>query len=431
MLYYLSVLGRIEVKDFSAEMMEMLALQNKTEMEDFIAQKYGLQLTSKNLLQLNLYNFVEHFLQEFSIQNKETDFLFNYMEMLYAFSQNTASTLKDFIRYWDEEANATTIQASENLDAVKLMTIHKAKGLEFPVVFLPMENEHKDGKFSNWLDIDSENGLSSVNINPFGKELEAYDENMAKFNQENIYQNKIDRYCLQYVATTRAVEELFFYIEKPNKTSNNLEIYEFLEPKIPRDENGETISSFDLYKVSDENSQSKNKATREENITKPILFKSGNKKNPNAIKIATPSKNYQNRIEKVRTGIFTHEILSKINSEKDVERTLEAYVLEGIITLEEKAVIHHRISNIINHDIYSKFFVENQLVINEKDIMISENGESQIYRPDRLINTGEGYIIIDFKTGDEQEKHLVQINEYKSVLEKLGKKVLETQLVYV
>ena len=90
-----------------------------------------------------------------------------------------------------------------------------------------------------------------------------------------------------------------------------------------------------------------------------------------------------------------------------------------------------KFSNIINHDIYSKFFVENQLVINEKDIMISENGESKIYRPDRLINTGEGYIIIDFKTGDEQEKHLLQIDEYKSVLEKLGKKVLETQLVYV
>ncbi|MBP7487735.1 MAG: hypothetical protein KA789_09950, partial [Parabacteroides sp.] len=217
----------------------------------------------------------------------------------------------------------------------------------------------------------------------------------------------------------------------PKKKSNNLEIYEFLEPKIPRDENGETISSFDLYKVSDENSQRKNKATREENITKPILFKSGNKKNPNAIKIATPSKNYQNRIEKVRTGIFTHEILSKINSEKDVERTLESYVLEGIITLEEKAEIHQRISNILTNENYSKFFIENQLVINEKDIMISENGESKIYRPDRLINTGEGYIIIDFKTGDKQEKHQLQLSEYKSVLEKLGKTVLETEIIYV
>ncbi len=431
MLYYLKVLGRIDVKDFSAEMMEMLTLKNKAEMQDFIAKKYDLQLSSKNLLQLNLYNFVEHFLQEFSVQNKETDFLFNYLEMLYAYSQNAASTLKDFIRYWDEEANATTIQASENLDAVKLMTIHKAKGLEFPVVFLPMKNEHKDAKFSNWLDIDAENGLSSVNINPFGRELEAYDENMAKFNQENIYQNKIDRYCLQYVATTRAVEELFFYIEKPNKTSNNLEIYEFLEPKIPRNENGEPVSSFDLYTVSDENQQRRQNFTGNENSTKPILFKSGQKSNPDAIKIATPSKNYQNRVEKVRTGIFTHEILSKINSEQDVDRTLESYVLEGIITLEEREEIHHRILSIIKNENYSKYFTENQVVINEKDMMISENGESKIYRPDRLIDTGNGYIIIDFKTGAEQEKHLVQINEYKSILEKLGKKVLETQLIYV
>ncbi|WP_332022840.1 UvrD-helicase domain-containing protein, partial [Kaistella sp.] len=431
MLYYLKVLGRIDVKDFSAEMMEMLTLKNKAEMQDFIAKKYDLQLSSKNLLQLNLYNFVEHFLQEFSVQNKETDFLFNYLEMLYAYSQNAASTLKDFIRYWDEEANATTIQASENLDAIKLMTIHKAKGLEFPVVFLPMKNEHKDAKFSNWLDIDAENGLSSVNVNPFGRELEVYDEDMAKFNQENVYQNKIDRYCLQYVATTRAVEQLFFYIEKPNKSSNNLEIYKFLEPKIPRDENGEPISSFDLYQVSDVNAQRKNQVNGEENITKSILFKSGQKKNPDAIKIATPSKNYQNRIEKVRTGIFTHEILSKINSVKDVERTLESYVLEGIITLEESAEIHQRIYTIMTNENYSKFFIENQMVINEKDMMISENGESKIYRPDRLIDTGNGYIIIDFKTGAEQEKHLVQINEYKSILEKFGKKVLETQLIYV
>ena len=114
-----------------------------------------------------------------------------------------------------------------------------------------------------------------------------------------------------------------------------------------------------------------------------------------------------------------------------MDRTLESYVLEGIITLEEKEEIHHRILSIIKNENYSKYFTENQVVINEKDMMISENGESKIYRPDRLIDTGNGYVIIDFKTGAEQEKHLVQINEYKSILEKLGKKVLETQLIYV
>ncbi|MBP3839504.1 MAG: DNA helicase UvrD, partial [Chryseobacterium sp.] len=119
------------------------------------------------------------------------------------------------------------------------------------------------------------------------------------------------------------------------------------------------------------------------------------------------------------------------NSEKDVIKTLEAYLLEGTITLEEKAEIAERILHILKDDKYSDYFAENQLVINEKDIMISENGESKIYRPDRMINTGTGYIIIDFKTGDEREKHQEQIAEYRSVLEKLGKKVLRTEIIYV
>ena len=163
----------------------------------------------------------------------------------------------------------------------------------------------------------------------------------------------------------------------------------------------------------------------------PIDFSPEKEKNPEAIKIATPSKSYQNRIEKVRIGIFTHEILAKINSARDVEKVLEAYLLEGTITSEEKIEITDRIFNIINNEKYSKYFIENQLVINEKDIMISDNGDSKIYRPDRLIDTGNGYVIIDFKTGDQLEKHQIQIDEYQTVLEKLGKKVLKTELIYV
>ncbi|MDN5578537.1 MAG: DNA helicase UvrD, partial [Chryseobacterium sp.] len=325
----------------------------------------------------------------------------------------------------------TTIQASENLDAIRLMTIHKSKGLEFPVVMLPMENENKDGKFTNWLHIDSENGLSAVNIDSFSKELEVYDEDLAKFNQENIYQNKIDRFCLQYVATTRAVEQLFFYIEKPNKSANHLEIYDFIKARIPRDESGAEISSFDWYDVSEENLKKQKKEEKNNLLTKPIVFKSGKKANPAAVKIATPSKNYQNRMEKVRIGIFTHEILAQINSEKDVEKTLEAYLLDGIIKTEEKIEISERILGIIKNEKYAAYFVENQVVINEKDIMISDNGDSKIYRPDRLIDTGNGYVIIDFKTGDQLEKHQIQIDEYQTVLEKLGKKVLKTELIYV
>ena len=431
MLYYLKILGRIEMEDFSNEIMKILALKTKSEMEVFIAEKYGLQLQSKDLLQLNLYNFIEHFLHEFSVKDKETDFLFNYLEMLYGYSQNAGSTLKEFLKYWNEEANTKTIQASENVDAVQIMTIHKSKGLEFPVVLLPMKNAAGSKKSSYWFGTSSEEQLNSVNVNFFDTSLEIYDNEIADFNNENSYQEKIDQFCLQYVATTRAAEQLFFYIEKPNKSANHLEIYDFLESKIPRDESGEPASSFDLYEVSAEHLKKKSEKKSTEFTTKAIHLTSEKDKYPNAIKIATPTKNYQNRVEKVRMGIFTHEILARINTAKDVEKVLESYLLEGTITNEEKLQINDRIFNIINNENYARYFEEDQVVINEKDIMISENGTSSIYRPDRLIETEEGIIIIDFKTGDELEKHQLQLDEYQSVLEKLGKKVIESQIVYV
>ncbi|WP_234111040.1 UvrD-helicase domain-containing protein [Chryseobacterium sp. R2A-55] len=431
MLYHLKVLGRITTGDFSAEMLELLKLGSKSEMEHFMREKYALNLNTQNLLQLNLYNFIEHFLSEFMVKDKETDFLLNYLEMVFVYSQNAGSTLKNFLQYWDEEANETTIQASDNVDAIQIMTIHKAKGLEFPVVFLPMENENKDGNFTSWLPVDSEIGLNSVNINGFEKALENYDQEMASFNQKNSYQNRIDRFCLQYVATTRAVEQLFLYIEKPNKTKNNLEIFEFLEQKIPRNESGEEVSSFDLYEVSEEILQKQSTEKKSKPETESIDYQPHRNSNPESIKIATPSKSYQNRVEKVRIGIFTHEILSKINSGKDVERVLKSYLLEGSITTEEKDEISERIFSIIHDQKYSKYFLENQTIINEKDIMISEHGESKTVRPDRMIETENGYIILDFKTGAEKEKHQTQIDGYKSVLEKLGKTVLETEIIYI
>ncbi len=431
MMYYLKELGRIEMEDFSSEIMEILSLNNKPEMETLIEEKYGLQLKSTNLLQLNLYNFIEHFLQEFSVKDKETDFLFNYLEMMYAYSQNAGSTLKEFLKYWEEEANTKTIQASENVDAVQIMTIHKSKGLEFPIVLLPMKNGASSKKSRYWFGTDSEEKLNSVNVNFFDNTLEIYDEQIATFNNENSYQEKIDDFCLQYVATTRAAEQLFFYIEEPNKTKNHLEIYNFLESKIPTEETGDTVSSFDLYEVSAVQLRKQYVKKATEFTTKAISLKTDKVKYADAIKIATPTKNYQNRVEKVRMGIFTHEILARINSAKDVKKVLESYLLEGTITLEEQTEISKRIFNIINHEEYSQYFKENQNVINEKDIMISENGTSRMYRPDRLIETEDGIIILDFKTGEVQEKHQLQLDEYQSVLEKLGKKVIESQIVYV
>ncbi|KFE98821.1 helicase UvrD [Chryseobacterium formosense] len=424
MMFYLNRLKRISMPDFTLGMKEILALEQHEEIIQFIEEKYHVKLKQDHFPKFNLYNFIEYYINEFSIENKETDFLLNFLEMLFNFTQNAGASTKEFLKYWDEEASTYTIQASENIDAIQIMTIHKAKGLEFPVVFIPMMNKNRDSEFTNWFENDENSPLKSVNINQFNKNLEVYDQGIQKFNLENSYKNLVDRLCLQYVATTRPVEQLFFYLQKQNKTSNNLEILEFVQSKNLQD-----LDEFDLYKTHPEMLKKQISHKNSEFKTKSIENLRNEHENTSSIKIATPSKNYQVRNEKVRIGLFVHELLSKINTEKDIDKVLETYVLEGQITLDEKVNIKEDLKKIIGQ--YAEFFDEKWKVINEKDIMISERGISRIYRPDRILKGDEGYIIVDFKTGMETEKNDKQIETYKSVLENLGMKVIKTQLIYL
>ena len=427
-MYFLNISGRIKMNDFTSEIKTILSLESKKDIENYINTHYQIKLVQNDVPQLNLYNFIEYYIQEFSVENKEIDFLLNFLEMLFNYTQNAGATLKEFLKFWDDEASKISIQASENIDAVQIMTIHKAKGLEFPVVFIPMENKNNDKKFSEWYDLNSEDELKTVILNQFSPELENYDEDLAQFNFENSYRNKIDRFCIQYVATTRPVEQLFFYIEKPSKSSNNLELYDFVTQFQPT-ENGESVDSFDIFPVSDLKKQKKKekKDYQSENINSI----SQQTEKVSNIEIATTSKNYQNRVEHVRMGIFTHEILSQIKTKKDVTKVLNSYLLEGKITNEEKTSILERIENVLNDANYSVYFTENLKIINEREMFTTENEQTKTYRPDRLVETKDGFIIIDFKTGEEKEKDQKQVETYKNKLEQFGKKVVKTDVIYI
>lgn len=431
MMYYLKDINKIKSQDFTKDMTELIDLKNKLSIGKYIEERYKIKLFQDGFPQFNLYNFIEFYVHEFSMEEKETDFILNFLEMVYSFTQNTGATLKDFLKYWEDEGKLKTIQASENLNAVQLMTIHKAKGLEFPIVLLPMENSNKDGAFDEWFDTEESESLKSVNINAFKNSLDTYDGEVALFNASNTYENMIDRLCIQYVATTRAVEQMFFYVEKPTTDKNDveneskIEIYYFLQNK-----NLQKLETFDYFEIPADVDLNKKITEKEQKYaTRKIEHFNKSHENNASIKIATPSKNYQNRNDKVRIGIFSHEILAKINSAKSINLVLEKYILDGTIDVEQRNTIEKKLHEIIQK--YPQYFDGDLKIINERDIMISENGISKMYRPDRLIKKENGYIIIDFKTGEMKDKHISQVNTYGQVLESLGKKVISKEVVYV
>jgi ATP-dependent exoDNAse (exonuclease V) beta subunit len=259
-----------------------------------------------------------------------------------------------------------------------------------------------------------------------GNILQTYDDQISEFNEENAYKNFIDRLCLQYVATTRPVEQLFLYVQKPTKDKNgnenpsNIEIYDFLKSK-----NVENLDSFDVFKIDENTLKKQSKKEEKQHISQQISSLTQKHEKSANITIATPSKNYQERNEKVRNGIFTHEILAKINTKNDVEKVLKSYLLEGLITETEKSEIAERIFEIIEK--HPKYFVENQEILSERELMI----EGKTYRPDRMVKIDDAWFIIDFKTGNPSEKHQKQINLYQSAMENLGRKIGGAELIYL
>ncbi|OPC02252.1 DNA helicase UvrD [Elizabethkingia ursingii] len=426
-LYYLNKSGRISIEDFSAELSDILLAENTSSLQEKVEEKYKLKLTS-DIPNLNTYSFIESILQEFSVKGKETDYLINFLELLYGFFQNMAATLKDFLQYWQEEGHSISIQASENTDAINLMTIHKSKGLEFPVVFLPMRNSHKDTQFNDWYDISDsrEQALQTVNLTSFNKDLAQYDQGMTSFNEENTYKNKIDRFCIQYVATTRAVEQMFFYIQKPGKTSGYLEIYDFIAGQKNTDED-----SFDFFETDEKHLLKQHKKTKQHTGQDLHIgsLRASDETFSTEIKIATPSKSYQERNESVKTGIFTHQILEKVVTKDNAPYVLKQYLLDGTITQAEFEAVQIRLNKLF--EAYPQYFDGHYEVINERDILFSDKGESRLLRTDRLLKAPEGWIIIDFKTGAEREKYEAQIDIYKKALEKSGEKVWKTEVLYI
>ncbi len=434
-LYHLKELGKISFQDFTKEVSEIMESKSKLIIEKQLQKQFGLQISGDDVPQLNLYNYVEFLINQFSVEGKEIEYILNFLELVYKFTQTPGATLKDFIKFWEEEAQDTSIQASNNIDAVKLMTIHAAKGLEFPIVFIPMMNGNKDNDFNQWFDLDETETLKSIHISNFSKEITQYDESIKVFNEVNSYKNLVDRLCVLYVATTRASEQLYLYLQKPSKNGVGNEMYNFIESEFSTLlENDE----FDLYPEIDQSFRKQEKKKEKIYNTISITSITEPNKKKNNIKIATPSKNYQKTVAHVREGIFTHDILAQIKYRKDVEKVLQHYILEGTITSDEKNNIQTKILGIIDNPAYAPYFEEGLKIITEKDILITRDNGPEFYRPDRIVETNEGYIIIDYKTQKDKdkdvelklEKHQEQVDNYKSILEHFGKKVIKTEIIY-
>ncbi|MCB0457368.1 MAG: UvrD-helicase domain-containing protein [Flavobacteriaceae bacterium] len=387
---------------------------------------FSLQIDFCALKSLGLYESFEYFIYALQLSKKADAFVMSFMDWVFQYSQKPNSGKLEFLAYWEtkKEKQSLTLHASQE-DAITVMTIHKSKGLEFPVVIFPFADldlyYEKDPKlWYPW----GKNGFEEVLIN-YSLQVENYAPYGKQMVQERRNTLELDAINLLYVAFTRAEKELYVLMKNESFKNAPKQYNHFLKLFLENERHWDETQ--DIYSFGEKTLWAKEKAETEKNAVAipyhvSLPFKS-------LLKIAAKEPSFFNAETQnaIHFGNLVHDSMAKIFTTEDV-----AWVIKELkdATIDSAYLQHieNTLKNITNHPDLKALFLNKDTVFNEKEI-ISPSG---IIRPDRInIHPDNSITLLDYKTGSENPAHNQQINGYAAVLQDMGYTIKEKLLVYV
>ncbi|WP_418508738.1 UvrD-helicase domain-containing protein [Corallibacter sp.] len=383
---------------------------------------------------LPLYEIVETIIRTFKLVQTSNAYVQFYLDLVLEYSQKQTADIAGFVSYFEKKENNLSIVTPEGQNAVQIMTIHKSKGLEFPVVIFPYAdlNIYNEKEPKEWMSINPDifNGFSHTLLN-YNKDFEFFgDEGYAIYNKHQS-ELELDNINLLYVALTRASEQLYIIAkhdinskgEISNKTYSGL-LINYLQSSNNWVNNQLNYSFGNPQKESSKKEDTKTQTQQQQE------FISTNKQDHN-IKIVTSSGYLWDTKQKdaIEKGLLVHNIMAEIKTDVDIDFALNDFLNNAIITKPQQTLLKDTILHIVQHPNLKTYFTSNNTIYNERDIICSSG---KIIRPDRLVITPNNEaIIIDYKTGAENNKYQYQLEEYETALNEMKIKTIKKILVYI
>lgn len=392
-------------------------------------KEYEIDFNFGEMRSVSLYESFEYCIEKFKIADFADAYLFGFMDLVYDFEQQPQADKISFLDFWETKKENASIPASEGTNAVQLMTIHKAKGLEFPIIIFPFADmQLYDGKYDKlWYPLENEDfNFNEAQIN-YRSEIANYGEIGKKIYSEHRSQLELDTINLLYVTLTRAIEKLYVFAEMPTEpkdgissTYNHLFMEFFKEKGMWNADQMVYEFGVDSEKISME----------KEAILQiePKYFSSNPK--VHGLKIVSSEEIYmeEETAAAITAGNLLHETMAQIYSEGDAERVLMELKERSIIPNEEFQILKKTVEKIIQHSDLKKLFDGTNKVFNERSI-ITKDG--LVLRPDRInINSENVSTLIDYKTGSPKIYHNDQLNDYERALQDMGFMISEKMLIY-
>ncbi|WP_299105062.1 UvrD-helicase domain-containing protein [uncultured Tenacibaculum sp.] len=428
-LYYLYDSINVQ-EDKHAFISNNISLNNE---ELFIAlERYGVSFNLATFHQFPFYEKIEEVIRSFQLVESSDAYVQFFLDVVLE-QQRKGTSIPDFLEFWEEKKHLLSIVAPESKSAVQIMTIHKSKGLEFPVVIFPYDLDvYRQVNPKVWLnDLPKEtfHNFDELLV-PFAKELNYISDTGASIYQHQREELELDNFNLLYVALTRAVEQLHIITEKKlsSKGVENTNFYSgvFINYLKGIGEWTDDVLEYSFGEVN-------RKSIQEEIKSNTILqesFISTSWKSHHIQMLASASKLWNTEQgEAIEYGNLIHEMMAKVKFFEDVPNVVSLYYKQGVLTSLEKDTINKVLVEIANHPQLKEYYTINNRIINEREIV---DVDGQIVIPDRLVfRPNNKVVIIDYKTGKPHKKYHQQLLKYEQVLKSMNLFVDKKILVYI
>ncbi len=363
-----------------------------------------------------LFALLESSLDAIGLLKEEDGYLQSFLDLALDYTRSKDGSISGFLSWWEEVGKKKTIPLPEDSEAVQILTMHKSKGLQFPVVFTPkikwdlMRNDTRDWvptELDELGSLDFYMGISSKNAEAIGGEyLETYTEALS--------QAVFDSVNTLYVALTRACDQLYVYAFPAKNAKDTLPVQDLIGKFVSQTQGGEEWIS------GNPSPSTKAEPAKVNTERKKWLMSHG----MDSLKLSSsaPDGWTEGKTSPRYWGSLVHSMLQ---SQKQVEKALA----RGEISSAEAQQIKHIEASLKSHPDLASYYSESVRVLDERDLLIPNGG---MLRPDRLVFTEEGdVVIIDYKTGEAKKSHTKQLNDYSDVLIQAGFRVKSRVLIYL
>ena len=432
---------RTGVKGYEGSTDDLLGKQ----MEKQLPEK--LTIKREELRLMPLYELLEELFGLLEIKRLEEQdaYLFAFFDAVTDYLQSHSSDLDGFLHYWDEKLCMKTIPSGE-LEGIRILSIHKSKGLEFHTVLIPFCDWKTENETNNQLVWCTPRekpynllGLVPVNYSPLMAES-VYREDYL----EERLQLWVDNLNLLYVAFTRAGKNLMVWSRRGQK-GTMAELLSYALPRLAAEGQGDWEEEEERYELgtpcaSEEEAEkavtnrlaqrAKKCPVEMQSLKHDVEFRQSNR-SADFIAGVDEEESAQRFINR---GRLLHTLFSDIQTEADIEDAISKLVAEGVIgQAETEQEIRELTQRAFALPQVKKWYDGSWRLFNECDIIWMENGELRNRRPDRVMMKGKQLVVVDFKFGKPDKKYNRQVKDYMQLLVRMGYEVehIEGYLWYV